>query len=186
MARRGRKRLVKRRQPNGQPWRAPEHVLAEEAMSVALNARTRVYGLPCGLVRHQEAGDAFGRAFMRDSISRSEHEAGLEYESLYRQWVKVALIRPFASSADLNRSSGYDGGDGDDPLYVEHCRLVSERIDGSRRALERAGPLCRLAVETWVVEQRAAWGLLKPLRSGLWALARLYRIRDVDTRYGVV
>jgi len=180
MARRGRKRLVKRRQPNGQPYRPRQRDLEEEARRVAVSARERVYGLPCGLAGHQEAGDALGRAFIREIISRSEHEAGLEYERLYRQWVKVALVKPLASSSDLNRSSGYDGDDGDDPLYVERCRQVSERIHGSRRVLARAGPLCRLAVETWVVEQTAAWGLLGPLRCGLWALAR-----GVDTRYGV-
>ncbi len=113
---------------------------------------------------------------MRGNISRSEHEAGLEYERLYRQWVKVVLVKQLTSSGDLNRSSGYDDGEGDDPLYVEHCRQVSERINRSWRALAQAGPLCKPAVETWTVEQKAAWRLMVPLKSGLWALASLYRL----------
>lgn len=176
MARRGRKRLVAKRYPNGHVAEPRQRDLEKEARSVAMEARGRVYGLPCGLMGLSEAGNALGRAFLRRRITREEMEAGHEYEIIRRAARAVMLIREMGSSGDLGRGRSYDGDEGDDPIYVEYCRGVERRMVDSRRVLLNAGSLAQLAVDCWAIEGKEAWGLLGALRPGLQELAKLYQI----------
>lgn len=177
MSRRGRKRnATAKRYPNGHVAEPRQRDLEKETRSVAIEARERVYGLPRSMVGLNEAGDALGRAFLQRKITASELEAGRQYEIIRRAADAVVLARQLGSSSNLDRVRGYDGDDGDDDAYVEHCQAVERRYAETRHVLLKAGALAPMAVDCWVIDGKEAWGLLEPLRDGLQDLVKLYQI----------
>lgn len=175
--RKGRSRIVEAvRHPCGQVVKRTPEEKADEARQVGREARQRVFGLSVGDSVKPEAGYALGRLRLTNTISQEQINAGEEYEKVIRRYERAILVKRPISGGNIDRIGGFDDGDGTDEDYVEECNLARRAYGDARRALIDADPLAQMAVDAWVIENKAAYGLLGELRTGLNALARLYRV----------
>lgn len=164
------------RHPGGQVVRTSAQQQAEDAMATVVAARQRVYDLPAFMATQKEAGSAIGRALLKGEITPGQERDAHRYERIVRDYRKAVLAQKAASGSDFDRTGGYDSREGDDASYVEIFKEAEALWRASRRALLEAGPLCHMAVETWVIDDiAAAHSMIGDLRVGLNALARLYR-----------
>lgn len=149
---------------------------AEEVMSVALEARQRVFLVPETQAKLAEAGSVIGRLLLTREIGRHQFEAARKYEEVVALANAAILARGFPTPGDLNRSGGHDDSDGTEPGYVARCKAATDKANHCWRALREAGQLCRWAVDTIVIEDQPVPHAIGDLRLGLNALCRVLKI----------
>lgn len=174
-----RRRVDAEREPNGRTVKRSPEERERDAMAVALGARLR-HGLTPSDVRKVEAESAIGQALLRRYIDLPRPDqrerillAAAEYEKLSRDYHAVLGAKQMGSASDYDRQPSYDGSEGDDPAYIEHCVRVRSRWRECRSELLRSDPMALFAVQTWVIEGKPAMGMIGPLLVGLNALAKL-------------
>jgi hypothetical protein len=88
----GRKRKPGKRYPCGKRTR---HELEKDAMSVAIDARRRLFGVSAKQAKDERLGTALGRLAFRELISQTQYQAGVAFGQLYRDHhVMVGLPSP--------------------------------------------------------------------------------------------
>jgi hypothetical protein len=93
------------------------------------------------------------------------------------------VTRGVRSASDFAGPGGYDGDDGTDEGYVKACNAARSKWAESQHALMRASEqtldaYVTYAVNSWAADNNEAWGFLGSLRTGLNALAKLYRVEE--------
>jgi hypothetical protein len=78
----GRKRKAGKRYPCGKRTREETE---RDAMSVAIDARRRHFGVTAKQARDERLGTALGRLAFRELISETQYQAGLAFAELYQQ-----------------------------------------------------------------------------------------------------
>jgi hypothetical protein len=78
----GRKRKPGKRYPCGKRAR---HELEKDAMSVAIDARRRHFGVSAKQAKDERLGTALGRLAFREMISETQYQAGVAFAQLYQQ-----------------------------------------------------------------------------------------------------
>jgi len=131
---RGRKRKLGKRYPCGKLERAETE---REAMSVALDARGRHYGVSAKRARDERLGTALGRLAFRGLISDLQYQAGVAFADLYlRHNMTVGLPMPSPSSvAGLLINEGIFGSSPSEPV-LEVIEKVKRRFGEATAALD--------------------------------------------------
>ena len=126
---RGRKRKLGKRYSCGKRMRQETE---RDAMSTALEARRRHFGVTAKQAKDERLGTALGRLAFRELISEPQYHAGVAFAELYRQHhVVVGLPMPSPSSvAGLLINEGIFGASPSEP--------VLEAIDKLKRRFEEA------------------------------------------------
>lgn len=186
--RKGRKRKGNaQRHPSGQVVRRSYEEREADVLAVVVDARVRLFGVSQDKAKTQEAGHALGREWLRtrffsdddvEKISAKQVAAAELFEKIHRNYSRALMAKNVASAGNLDRQGGHDSSDGAEPDYVARCSADERAYVESRRVLLDTSPLALFAVETWVLEDKQAWSLLRPLRLGLNALVRLYKIEQ--------
>ena len=78
----GRKRKPGKRYPCG---KRTKQQLEMDAMSVAIDARRRQFGVSAKQAKDERLGTALGRLAFRELISETQYQAGVAFAELYRQ-----------------------------------------------------------------------------------------------------
>lgn len=178
-ARGGRPRKAGARYPNGKRTDAERE---KDILATGLSARQRVLGLSASFARRVEASTVFGRLRLSGAISDHQYLAGEEYHRIVRRYHRAILAKQMTSGGNLDRMGGFDGGEGDEPDYVEQCQRDRRAYGDARRELLDADPLAQLATDGWILEDKELHGLIGELRIGLNALARLFRVDEWQNR----
>jgi len=117
MGKRGTKtKRVKNREPNGRASRQPKHVAERnlldldqeqrDTVSVALDARERVFGVKPSQSRDQMAGSVIGRWCLQNTISRAQYDAAMLFLESYTRNLLAIDAPPLPAAVDLNRTHG--------------------------------------------------------------------------------
>jgi hypothetical protein len=174
VSRRGRKRQLVKRQPNGQPARnIVQH--REDMQSVVLTARQRVFRVNAETAIAMPETSFLGRLLATGELSRRQYDTATSYQEHRREYDRLFPVRQYPEAANLDRSGGHDNRAGDEPEYVAYCRIVQETDRRCERALFDADREDRDAsnmVELIVMKgERFGYGV-GSLRIGLNWLAR--------------
>lgn len=174
MSRPGRKRKAGKREPNGKPSRIGHRILGEQdAMSVAVDYRQRVFGIPNHAVLDQKAATMLGRLCMQGEISNTQWEAGEEWARLLNaRYAAINAPRGF-KTATGGRSPMTDERD-------EHnFRTTKAELDAANNAVSGYGQLPPVqarerfeALRMVIIEQLHVPHLHGSLRVALNGLAR--------------
>jgi len=184
---RGRKRKPGKRHPSGKRLREETE---REAMSVALDARKRHFGVSGKQARDERLGGALGRLAFRGLITDLQHQAGVAFAHLHlRHNLTVGLPMPSPRSlAGLLVNEGVFGASPSEPV-LEAIETVKRRFEEATAALDACDREQRLSpgrrptflvyrivcadqdLPEWYVED------LGNLRVALNALARVFRLR---------
>lgn len=149
----------------------------QDARETAIEARQRLFGMSREVAVRQESGTAVGRALQNGIISQDQHDAANEWHARQREYSLALGSRKQRSSSEFGGPSGYDGRSGDEPDYIAHCERAKLRYGEVRRAAMEADPQGLMALEVWVLEDRAEYGLLGALRVACNAIARVIKDR---------
>ena len=130
----GRKRKPGKRYPCG---KRTKHQLEMDAMSVALDARRRHFGISAKQARDERLGTALGRLAFRELISESQYQAGLAFGQLYRDHhATVGLPSPSPRSvAGLLINEGIFGASPSEPV-LEVIEKLKRRFAAATDALD--------------------------------------------------
>jgi hypothetical protein len=167
------------REPSGKRQRPSSTERAETIMSVALEARERVFGLSPDQARSMPETSPLGRLRATREISMRQYEAGARFQRIAQDYDKAMLAKGVPSGGDLNRSRSFDADDGTEAEYVAWCRKAIARYKDCHRALEDANREDRnAAMATKLI---AVVGFDKPelvasLRVGLNAIAHVLQL----------
>lgn len=176
MSRRGRPRKTaeRRLQPNYSDARQEA-----EAISVALEARSRMFGLPLSQTPKNVLSSFLGRLRAREEISERQYEAAKKYQDLMRQVSALHMLRGFPEAGNLDRGGGYDGSDGTEEDYVARFKATMVLEERCRRALAEANhsdSRTATAIQFVVLHDYDQPHLVGAIRIGLNALARIFGI----------
>ena len=184
---RGRKRKTGRRYPCGKRHREETE---REAMSVALEARQRRFGVTARQARDQRLGTSLGRLAFTEVISDLQYQAGVQFADLYQQHHAVlGLPRPNPSSvAGLLINEGIFGGSSapaDEATIAslrrrfEEATAALDQCDREHRLSPGRRPTLLIYRVICVDEDTIRWPEedLGNLRVALNALAWVFRIR---------
>lgn len=130
----GRKRKPGKRYPCG---KRTKHQLEMDAMSVAIDARRRHFGVSAKQARDERLGTALGRLAFRELISESQYQAGLAFGQLYRDHhATVGLPSPSPRSvAGLLINEGIFGASPSEPV-LEIIDKLKRRFASATDALD--------------------------------------------------
>ena len=130
----GRKRKPGKRYPCGKRTR---HELEKDAMSVALDARRRHFGVTAKQAKDERLGTALGRLAFREMISETQYQAGVAFAQLYRDHhATVGLPSPSPRSvAGLLINEGIFGASPSEPV-LEVIEKVKRRFGDATSALD--------------------------------------------------
>lgn len=182
----GRKRKPGKRYPCG---KRTKHQLEVDAMSVAIDARRRHFGVTAKQAKDERLGTALGRLAFRELISETQYQAGLALGQLYRDHhATVGLPSPSPRSlAGLLINEGIFGASPSEPV-LEVIEKVKQRFAAATNALDAcdrehrvsAGRRPTLLVYRVICSDEDAmhWPEedIGNLRVALNALARLFRL----------
>lgn len=182
----GRKRKPGKRYPCG---KRTKHQLEMEAMSVAIDARRRHFGVSAKQARDERLGTALGRLAFRELISESQYQAGLAFGELYhRQQTVMGMPSPSPRSvAGLLINEGIFGASPSEPV-LEVIEKVKRRFADATSVLDicdreqrmSAGKRPTLLIYRVICTDHDAmhWGEedIGNLRVALNALTRLFRL----------
>jgi len=131
---RGRKRKAGKRYPCGKLERAETE---REAMSVALDARRRHYGVSAKRARDERLGTSLGRLAFAGLISDLQYQAGVAFADLYlRHNLTVGLPMPSPSSvAGFLINEGIFGASPSEPV-LDVIEKVKRRFAEATAALD--------------------------------------------------
>jgi len=140
MGKRGPRRHDGRRERNGQLSRRQEHASQRQlegldqdernTLSVALDARERVFGIDPRHVRDQKAGTAVGRYCLQGLITQAQYDAAVLYIESRNRYLRAIDAPPQPGAVDLNATRGR-------PVFVENADLVRQ-WKATHMAAERA------------------------------------------------
>ena len=130
----GRKRKPGKRYPCGKRTRQE---LEKDAMSVAIDARRRHFGVSAKQAKDERLGTALGRLAFRELISESQYQAGLAFGQLYRDHhATVGLPSPSPRSvAGLLINEGIFGASPSEPV-LEVIEKLKRRFGDATDALD--------------------------------------------------
>jgi hypothetical protein len=130
----GRKRKPGKRYPCGKRTRQE---LEKDAMSVAIDARRRHFGVTAKQAKDERLGTALGRLAFRDLISETQYQAGVAFGQLYRDHhATVGLPSPSPRSvAGLLINEGIFGASPSEPV-LEVIEKLKRRFCDATSALE--------------------------------------------------
>ncbi len=182
----GRKRKPGKRYPCGKRTRQE---LEKDAMSVALDARRRHFGVTAKQAKDERLGTALGRLAFRELISESQYQAGLAFGQLYRDHhATVGLPSPNPRSvAGLLINEGIFGSSPSEPVLEvieklkRHFRAATNALDACDREY-RMSPGSRPTLLVYRVicsdEDAMHWPAedIGNLRVALNALVRVFRM----------
>lgn len=181
----GRRRKPGKREPNGKLSRKSADAasrrkvawdqLAKDNVSVALEARQRLFKLSEDDARSQHAGTFIGRLCIGKVISRTQYEALCAWEESARANATV-IAGPMSDAAfDPNRVSGR-AGDGDDAYQsrVRAKHLKAEAAVQNRQNELRSNATLFAALYECVQRDREVRHLVGDLIDAADALARHY------------
>lgn len=168
---RGRKRkAIARREPNGQPQRAP--AVERDAARTAIEARQRVFSAPLEVARLPLMGSAVGRAYCAGAISGEHVGVARAYQTLRAQYLAAIAADgrpsdprgddPPAPCADCGRSVRCDD------CYARWSQATRARLI----AAEQIWTPWEMTVVSQVVTQDFDWpiqyGTLRQALDALW------------------
>jgi hypothetical protein len=182
----GRKRKPGKRYPCGKRTR---HELEKDAMSVAIAARRRHFGVTAKQAKDERLGTALGRLAFWELISETQYQAGVAFAQLYQQHHAVlGLPSPSPRSvAGLLINEGIFGATQSEPVpevvdkLKRRFRDATDVLDGCARE-HRLSPGKRptLLVYRVICTDQDAMGWpeedLGNLRVALNALVRVFRL----------
>ena len=182
----GRKRKPGKRYPCG---KRTKQELEKDAMSVAIDARRRHFGVSAKQAKDERLGTALGRLAFREMISESQYQAGAAFGELYhRHQTLMGIPSPSPRSvAGLLINEGIFGASPSEPV-LEVIDKVKRRFADATNVLDAcdreqrmsAGKRPTLLVYRIVCTDEDAlhWGEgdIGNLRVALNALVRLFRI----------
>lgn len=177
-----------KREPNGRLSRRRTEVSARlrdaldrderDTISVAVEARQRVWQVPQAQSRDQMAGSFMGRLCLAGEISRIQYEAALLWiEASEKNSIACRSPRP-PGAVDLNRTIGR-GSDYEDVAAVTRWR---EQYEAASKAVQEAQNHLRgtaslfAALYECVIQDRAFVHMVPDCRLALNALAKHYKI----------
>ncbi|MCA3574651.1 MAG: hypothetical protein IOC86_12100 [Aestuariivirga sp.] len=130
----GRKRKPGKRYPCGKRTR---HELEKDAMSVAIDARRRHFGVTAKQAKDERLGTAVGRLAFRELISETQYQAGVAFGQLYRDHhATVGLPSPSPRSvAGLLINEGIFGASPSEPV-LEVIDKLKRRFAAATFALD--------------------------------------------------
>ncbi|MFN4143975.1 hypothetical protein [Aestuariivirga sp.] len=184
---RGRKRKPGKRYACGKRTRQE---MERDAMSVALDARRRHFGVTAKQAKDERLGTALGRLAFRELISESQYQAGVAFAELYQQHHAVfGLPSPSPRSvAGLLINGGIFGSSPSEPV-LEVIEKLKRRFGDATDVLDvcdREQRMSRGRRPTLLVhrvictdEDALHWSEedIGNLRVALNALVRLFRLR---------
>jgi hypothetical protein len=130
----GRKRKPGKRYPCGKRTRQE---LEKDAMSVAIDARRRHFGVTAKQAKDERLGTALGRLAFRELISETQYQAGVAFGQLYRDHhATVGLPSPSPRSvAGLLINEGIFGASPSEPV-LEVIEKLKRRFGAATDALD--------------------------------------------------
>ena len=130
----GRKRKPGKRYPCGKRTRQE---LEKDAMSVALDARRRHFGVTAKQAKDERLGTALGRLAFREFISETQYQAGVAFGQLYRDHhATVGLPSPSPRSvAGMLINEGIFGASPSEPV-LEVIEKLKRRFGDATDALD--------------------------------------------------
>ena len=177
MARPGRKRKKGRRQPNGQPHRSAK-AIRDEAVSVVLEARARVYGVSKEVAEKMGDTSWLGKYEAQGHISRRQYNAGTALQELRRE--KNRLFPPNQDTPEagvLDRVRGRTARfEASEEEEARQFAKIVERWDACVTAIRRE--MADWVIEKCVFEDMEVARMLPMLRAGLDAVADTLSIGD--------
>jgi hypothetical protein len=186
MGKRGPKSKHGKRELNGRLDRSPSEVTKRvldgfdaeqrDALSVGLEARQRVYGVPEKDTRDQMAGSFVGRLCQSRSITRAQYEAALTWleDATNYSHVQRSPIEP--NAIDLNATRGgvdnYENITRTEHIKARH-KAASNAVQDAQNEIRGNGNLFG-ALDACVKRDAVCWHLVGDLRIALNALAKCY------------
>ena len=130
----GRKRKTGKRYPCGKRTQQP---LEMDAMSVALDARRRQFGVSAKQAKDERLGTALGRLAFRELISEKQYQAGVAFGELYhRHQTVMGMPSPSPRSvAGLLINEGIFGASPSEP-GLEVIEKVKRRFADATSVLD--------------------------------------------------
>ena len=182
----GRKRKPGKRYACGKRTRQETE---RDAMSVAIDARRRHFGVTAKQAKDERLGTALGRLAFRQLISEPQYQAGIAFAELYRHHHAVCgLLSPSPRSvAGLLINEGIFGASPSEPVLVVIEKVKRRFADATsvldacdREQRMSAGKRPTLLVYQVICTDQDAlhWGEddIGNLRVALNALVRLFRL----------
>lgn len=190
MGKRGPKRKQTKREANGRASRTQEEIARraalardgldreqQETISVALEARQRVFGIPAPLSRDQMAGSAVGRFCLTGRITRVQYDAAMLYLEDCDANSRALATPGIPRAIDLNAIGGQNNHEN-----VAKARAAMARHAGMVKAVREkqieVGNRGNLfgALDAVIRQNVELDHLLGDLRLALNALARHYGV----------
>lgn len=189
MGKRGRKKKPGKREPNGQLSRQLTAVATRlrdaldkderDTISIGVEARERIWGVPANDARDQMAGSFIGRLCMSKELSPEQYEAAQTWaeEADANLWAIGAP--PRMGAIDLNRVHG----NGNAPENVARAHavrtryIISAQVVQARQNELRGTAALFAALQYLVMEDKPLHHLVPDLRCVLNALAKHYGSR---------
>lgn len=149
----------------------------QETISVGLEARQRVFGVPVPLSRDQMAGSALGRYCLQGHITRVQYDAGVQYLADCDDHSRAIGTPGIPRAVDLNAIGGQNNHEN-----VAKARAAIARYDAMVKAVREkqfeVGNMGNLfgALDAVIRHDVMLDHLLGDLRTALNALARHYGV----------
>lgn len=176
--RRGKKRHINaQRYPSGQVRRATPMERERDVIAAVQEARQRVFGLSPEQVAILPESTVLGRLCATGEITRRQYDVGSLYLHANREAHRAMQSRGYPAAGDLSRGHGHDGGEGDEPEYIEWVRKALTRSEVLRQALAGCGDrFAPAVVDAVVLHDKDLPFFIGALRVGLNALAQALRL----------
>lgn len=129
---------------------------------------------------HEESNIAVQRApnaSHPNAFTRLHRDTAESYAALHAKWLSAIDAKRMRSSSEF----GGVGGHPPDPFIAEIARREQKTIEAfkeARRAILASGPLGMMAIETIVIENQPAVGMMGDLRQALNALAAIMKMQN--------
>lgn len=181
MAKPGRKRKQGvKREASGRVQRPNAQNAAEEAMSVAMGYRARVFGIRPSDLKNQMAESFVGRLCIGKELSPVQYDAAMTFLADHRNMAAAIQAPRDPSGLDFNRVHGAGLAEENVEQYERARRRWKGAVDAvqeRQNELRGAGALYA-ALETCVLRDVQATHMVGWLREGLNALVRHYGLGE--------
>lgn len=193
-AKRGRPPKPGLRTPSGQLSRSAEARHFEERMMLEVatwkrrqinpsltteEARKMEHGsvIAQWLVNHQGFAKRYPGKPHAHEFTQMHYDAAQRYHMLHEAYLSAISAKRPRSASDFTGPGGFDGRDPFDPSAERRNRKTEVDYKAARNAILEAGPLCMMAVEAIVLENRPVESLRPDLRMALNRLSVLWKMQ---------
>lgn len=111
-------------------------------------------------------------------FTQMHYDAALRYHRLHDAYLTAISAKRARSSSDFNGQGGFDGRDPFDTEATRRNRQTEEGYRDARCAILEAGPMCMMAMEAIVLENRPIESLRPDLRMALNRLSVLWKMQS--------